>query len=327
VRITCQLINALTAAHIWADRFDSNLDDIFDLQDRVTESVAGAMEPTLRNAEIERAANKPTKSLDAYDLYLRALYHYYLLTRKDLEAGLSLLRNAIKIDSGYAMAKALAAVLLSFIAVDRLLEADGAEFNQAGSDWFLHEVEEAKEAIALAREALANARDDPTTLRLAGHTLAYLARDNQAGRMALDRALILNPNSAQILSSSAWIHLYAGEWSLARDKLVRSIRLSPLDPEMRFTLTSLSAALVELGEVEQALDAARKATAMGYGRSYLIWCLVLLGRIDEAREEVKTLLRTRPSYSLARWVRLNSAFPESYISRRIALFRAAGIPE
>jgi adenylate cyclase len=109
VRITCQLVNAQTAVHVWADRFDSNLDDIFGLQDRVTESVAGAIEPTLRNLEIERAANKPTESLDAYDLYLRALSHVDQVTHANVDEAVRLLRRAMMLDPRFALAKALTA--------------------------------------------------------------------------------------------------------------------------------------------------------------------------------------------------------------------------
>jgi adenylate cyclase len=312
VRITCQLIEAATGTHVWTDRSDDDLRDVFALQDRVTESVAAAIEPSLQRAEIARAMAKPTESLDAYDLYLRALYHYHLLTRENYETVVNLLRRAIEIDPGFARAKALAAFSISFM---------------VSFTWLSRESAEGDEAIALARDALANARDDPTTLRFAGDALAYLAGDNRAGRVALDRAMVLNPNSAQLLLASGWIHLYAGEWALACDELERSIRLSPLNPEMPIMLTGLSAALTELGELERALELARKAVTMGYGLSHLITSLVLLGRLDEAREEAKRHLQTRPSFTIARWLQAAAPFPESFIKRRVPFLRAAGIPE
>jgi adenylate cyclase len=153
VRITCQLVNAATGAHVWAEKFDSPLDDIFELQDRVTESVAGAVEPTLRNAEIARALNKPTENLDAYDLYLRALAQFDLFTPQGREEALRLLRRAVALDPRFARALALFAWCVVF----KVLFGSTTR----GSP-------EAREAVAMSRAALAAANDDPEALRQAG---------------------------------------------------------------------------------------------------------------------------------------------------------------
>jgi len=316
VRITCQLISTETGAHIWADRFDSTLDDIFELQDRVTESVTGAIEPTLRNAEIERAANKPTENLDAYDLYLRALAHYDQFTRPDLEAAMRLLRQAVALDPRFARASALLAwcgsLMVSF-------------------GWWLRESPEAVEAVRLGRLAIATARDDPTTLRFAGRAVAYIGLDLVTARMALDRAIRLNPNSAQTFSNSGWVHLYAGEWAAARDDFARAMRLSPLDPEMRFFLNGMGVALTELGELEQAAQHLRKSMAIasgeGFGMSHLVHCLVLLGQLDEAKQVARAMLAIDPSYTVALASRIGAAFTPAHRERRLASLRAAGIPE
>ena len=317
VRITCQLINAVTGAHVWADRFDSSAEDIFDLQDRVTMSVAGVLEPTLRNAEIERVSRRPTENMGAYDLYLRARHHYDQFTRADLEEALNLLRRAIVLDPEFSLAKALFAWCIVFM---------------ENLGWCHRDGPEVAEAIGLARAALVMSRDDPTTLRFAGHAIAYLALDSDTGRVALDRAIALNPNSSHILGASAWIRLYTGEWAEARDEFIRAIRLSPLDPEIRFGLIGLAHALVELGEVEQALDLVRKASAAGHGENYaipcLIHCLVLLCRVDEAKEIVRRILQTNPNFSLAAFqIRLAPFHNRQFRERRLATFRAAGVPE
>jgi adenylate cyclase len=316
VRITCQLINAQTGAHVWADRFDSSLDDIFELQDRVTESVAGAIEPTLRNLEIERAANKPTESLDAYDLYLRALSHVDQFTRADFDEGARLLRRAMMLDPRFALAKALTAHIFQMAVVRGWCPADGAE---------------AAEGVALARSALATARDDPTTLRLAGFVLGTLGKDLSAGRAALDRAVALNSNSAQALVLSAWSRVYAEEWCRARDEFVWALRLSPFDPLKHAILWGLSIAVGELGQLEEAVDLMHKSFAAGrgavWGRSTMLHHLVRLNRMDEARALVRTILEDDPEFTLAIARKRFQGYSAAFMERRIAALRAAGIPE
>ncbi len=198
--------------------------------------------------------------------------------------------------------------------------------------WYNRDGPEVAEAISLARTALATSRDDPTTLRFAGHAVAYLALDRDTGRLALNRAMALNPNSSHILGSSAWIRLYNGEWAAARDEFIRAIRLSPLDPEIRFGLIGLANAFVQLGEVDQALDLVRKAIAARQGEAYgtpnLIHCLVLLGRADEAKEVVRKVLEINPGYTSANLRIMLAPFGDTdYREQRLASFRAAGVPE
>jgi adenylate cyclase len=318
VRITCQLINALTGAHIWADRFDSTLDDIFELQDRVTESIAGAIEPTLRYAEIERALNKPTNNLDAYDLYLRALYHHEPYTMASLQEAWRLLRQAIALDQGFALAKALAAGTCGFMFRNfHCVTKDGPEV---------------AEAIRLARSALVTARDDPNTLAFAGGAVAYLDLDKASGRVALNRALALNPNSATILLKSGWLHVHAGDWATARDEFVRAMRLSPRDPHLPGMLAGLGVVMTEIGEVGQALELIREAVAtnrsvLRFYCTHLIHCLVLLGRMDEARAVVRDLTATDSNYTIAVAREHLGAHTSEARERRLASLRAAGTPE
>jgi TolB-like protein/class 3 adenylate cyclase len=316
VRITCQLINAQTGAHVWADRFDSNLDDIFGLQDRVTESVAGAIEPTLRNLEIERAANKPTESLDAYDLYLRALSHFDELTRANVDEAVRLLRRAMMLDPRFALAKALTASIFQRSVNLGWYSADGAE---------------AAEGVELARSAVATARDDPETLCRAGYVLSTLGKELSTGRAAIDRAVALNPNSALALNFSAWNRLYAEDWPGARDEFVRALRLSPFDPLKYYMLAGLSVAVGELGQLEEAVDLMHKSFAAGrgavYGRATLLHHLVRLNRMDEARALVRIILEDDPGYTVAFARRTHQGYSPAFMERRMAAYRAAGIPE
>jgi TolB-like protein/class 3 adenylate cyclase len=316
LRITCQLTAAESGTHVWADRFDGTVEDVFELQDRVTESVAAAIEPTLRNTEIERVAHKPTESLDAYDRYLRAWHLYHQFTRAAFVEGLRLLREAIAIDPNYAQVKAMAGFFTAFLTDMGVFARDGPEVRQAIDD---------------ARSALAGARDDPTTLRMAGHAVAFLGLDLAAGRAAIDRALKINPNSAHIMNTSGWVRLFAGEWAAARDDFSRAMRLSPLDPERRFALIGLASASVELGEAEHALDLIRQGIAAGhgegFGRGHMLHCLVLLGRMEEAREVAGKILESSPGYSLADVRNSMVPYDSFYQARRLASYRAAGIPE
>src|SRR5262249_3920630 len=185
VRITGQLIDAATGNHIWADRFDGALDDIFDLQDRIASSVVGAIEPKLRQSEIERANRKPTKSLDAYDLYLRALSQTYRYTEEGLAEAIALLRQALAIDPSYAPAAAL-------IAWCRVV--------QRVQGWGALSTDDIAEAIRLARQALEAARDDPETVWRAAYPLFLLAGETALAETVVDRALTQNPNAA-----TAWM--------------------------------------------------------------------------------------------------------------------------
>src|SRR5580692_6012562 len=177
VRITGQLIDTATGAHIWADRFDGALDDIFQLQDQVASSVAGAIEPKLRQSEIERASRKPTANLTAYDLYLRALAQSYRYTEEGLAEAVVLARQALAIDPSYAPAAAMVSV---------------CRWMQRVQGWGALSADDVSEACRLARQALEAERDDAETIWQAAMTLFRLAGETAMATAALDRALTLN---------------------------------------------------------------------------------------------------------------------------------------
>jgi adenylate cyclase len=312
VRITCQLINTLTGHHVWADRFDGALDDIFELQDRVTASVVGAIEPSLRGAEVERAHAKPTENLDAYDLYLRALRPIYVATRESLATSRALLSQALAIDPGYSQVKAcLARALCATISNGWGQEGDR------------------ELALRLVREALADHRDDPTTLGLAGHVLGFLTLDRDQALAATQRAVALNPNSAALWSSVAWVHCYRCEPEPAIECELRAIRLSPRDPELGYFYSVIALAHLIAGDDAQAeAFAVRSLTEMpNWGPScrIRIAALVGLGRLEEARAAAADYMREHPNFRLGRNVSIYT--DQAYAKRNRAALRQAGFPE
>ena len=238
VRITGQLIDTVTGVHLWADRFEGAIDDTFDLQDQVTARVVGAIAPKLEQVEIERARTKPTENLSAYDLYLRALPHYYAFTRTGSDEALGLLRRAIELDPDYAIAKAMAAFCV--------LRRDNQGYTESQTEF--------DESVRLAREALDAGRDDPRVLLLAGTVLAHLAQDWETAIAALDRALSLNSNSAQAWRMSGWVRLLAGDPRTGAEHLSHSIQLSPGDPDITRALAGLGIANMMAGDYDTGTE-------------------------------------------------------------------------
>jgi adenylate cyclase len=217
IRITGQLIDAATGAHIWADKFDSQLEDIFDLQDRITSNVIGAISPQLERAEMERAQRKPTESLQAYDYYLRALFNNYRFTREANIEQLKLAKTATAIDPEFAAAYALGA--LAFV-------------QSKTFGWSKDSAEDAAEARQLARRAIELDKDDPRVLAMAGQTLSFVVGEVETGAALLARAISLDPNLAAARYWNGFILTYMGEVDTAIDQFNMALRLSPLDPRI-----------------------------------------------------------------------------------------------
>src|SRR4051794_18925262 len=177
VRITAQVIDSATGTHLWADRFDGGLEDVFDLQDQVTTSVVGAIEPRLQRAEIERAGRKPTNSLDAYDFFLRGMASFFLLTRDSLVEARRLFQRASELDPKYASACGMAAWCVHI---------------RKSNGWAADFESEVAEGVSLAHRATALGRDDPTALWTGGFSMAYLASELETGAAHIDRAILLN---------------------------------------------------------------------------------------------------------------------------------------
>jgi TolB-like protein/Tfp pilus assembly protein PilF len=217
VRIACQLIDAASGLHLWTDRFEGTLSDVFELQDRITSSVVGAIEPRLRDAEIERARRKPTDNIDAYDLFLRALALHNTTTYEDSREALRLLDRAIDFDPNYAAAYGLAAY---------------CHLRQRQRGW----VETATtEGVRLARLAARKGQDDPDALWMAGISLAILIGETDEGLALIERSLQLNPNSAGAWMVSGMVRAYANDIAVGVTHFERSIQLNPLDPLVYIT--------------------------------------------------------------------------------------------
>lgn len=227
VRITGQLIDASTGAHLWADRFDGGLEDIFDLQDQITASVVGAVAPKLEQAEIDRSRRKPTESLDAYDYYLRGLAAVHHWTREGNDEALSMFRRAIELDPNFASAHGMVARCYS---------------QRKGGGWTTDREYEIAETIRLARRAVELGKDDALALCTAGMGLAFVAGDLDNGVVFIERALALNPNLATAWLFSGWVRGWRGEPEVAIEHLTRAIRMSPNDPQIANAQAAMASA-------------------------------------------------------------------------------------
>ncbi len=312
VRISGQLIEASTGTHLWAEKFDGALEDVFELQDAVTERVVGAIEPSIKQAEINRSRTKPTSNLDAYDYYLRAFQQLVLYTREGSDAALDYIRQAIALDPGYALAKAY----LSVIYVMRWIQGWGAPGDP-------------EKGLAAAREAIVLGSDDPSVLRWAGHTLGFWG-DYDRSIALLEKAARLNVNGSQILTSLGWVKVYScTDTERAIAHFERSIRLSPRDPEMAVTLTGIAFAHLIAGHNEQALAFAQQSIDEGpqftSGHRAKITALIFLNREQEARAAAEMLLTYDPQFTISS--RLPGYRKSDFQQRYRAALKAAGLRE
>jgi TolB-like protein len=284
VRITAQLIVAVTGTHLWADRFEGALDDIFDLQDQVTASVVGAIAPKLEEAEVERAKHKPTESLDAYDYFLRGVASLHLWTREGNTEALRLFNKAIEIDSDFSSAYGMAAWCYA---------------ERKSERWMLDRTRETAEAAWLARKAAEVGRDDAIALARAGFALAYVVHDVAAGAAFIDRALRLNPNLADAWHFSGWVRVYLGEPELAIEHFARAMRLSPLDPLTFIAQMGIAFAHFFAGRYDDASSWAEKALREKpeYHPALRVAAAsnALAGRMDEAHSAMARSLRLYPT--------------------------------
>jgi TolB-like protein len=238
VRITGQLIEAETASHLWVDRFEGTLDNIFELQDRVASGVAGAIEPKLRLAEIERVTRKPTGSLDAYDLFLRGLAEFHKYTPHALSQAVSLLCQGLTLDPDYALPAAL-------ISECQLLrQAQG---------WGTVSANDISEALGWAHHAIERGRDDPEALAWAAGALLFFAGEHTIVAGALDRALAINPNAAFAWAMNGWLYAVLAQPKRAIPALRQAIRLSPLDPLTWIFAAGLAMAHLTMRQFEEAI--------------------------------------------------------------------------
>jgi TolB-like protein/class 3 adenylate cyclase len=245
VRITGQLVDTATGAHLWADRFDGGPGDIFDLQDQVTESVVGAIAPAVEKAEIERAKRKPTESLDAYSLYLRGLAKLYQFASRQANGeALRLFNSAIELDPDFASANGRACLCYAFA---------------KNNGWISGTANEIAEVKKLVQRAVELGKDDAIALAAAGWALVYVVRDLEVGAALIDRALVLNSNSVEAWYFGGWAKNWLGEPELAIERFARAMRLNPVDPSLVVMRSGTAYAHFLLGRYDEAASLAAMA--------------------------------------------------------------------
>jgi adenylate cyclase len=289
LRITGQLIDATTGAHLWADRFDGGLGDIFDLQDQVTERVVGALAPAVETAEIERARYKPTESLDAYAIYLRGLARFYQYGNQlATTEALRLFTNAIELDPDFALAYS---------------HASHCYAHAKTNGWFAGTADEIAETSRLAHRALELGKDDASVLCGSGWALAFVVRDLGVGTGLVDRALMLNSNLAEAWRCSGWMKNWLGEPKLAIEHFSRAMRLSPLGRWLVDIQSGIAHAHFFLGRYDEAASWAAMAFQdnpdFQAGLRIGAASNAMAGRPEEAREPVLRLQRQHPTLRLS----------------------------
>ncbi len=314
MRIFTQLVEAETGHTLWRDRFDGLASEIFDLQDRVAEHVAAALEPKLIWAEAARAKAKPTESLAAYDLCLRAAPLVYRQnTLKSVQEGLDLLKQALALDPEYLQAKALICY---------------AHTGAVATRWWTFE--QAAAALPLAREVLDADPDDPLALAYAGHHIAYVGGDTQRGLTALQRAKALNPNSGVVAMLLGWVHNYRSENEAAIAELRRARRISPLHPQIGVTTSGIANALFQLGDFEgavthfeQALTEYPEFATIHLGLMGAYWAV---GRKEESARMAEIFRRKVPDMTVSTFRRTRPQDNKTYTGAVIAALEGNGFP-
>jgi adenylate cyclase len=313
VRISGQLIDAVTGAHIWADRFERDLTDVFALQDEVTVAVVSAIEPKLVQTEIAMAARRRPENLTAYDCYLRALPQSYLATREGLAEAIRLAHRALELHPRFGGAATLAG----------LCHMRNVLFNYADDPQF-----DRREAVRLSRLALSLDDSDPDTLAAAAVISAFMVGDIESAPEMADRAVALNPNSFGAWSARGWVCRAAGLPQEAVQSFERAIRMNPIDPLLHPSFVGMGIALIELRRFDEAIVAGKKAQRQksSYWPAYcgLASAFAHLGREAEAREAVARLLEFDPAFTISAFIARGG---QSNAKLLIEGLRKAGLPE
>ena len=316
VRITGQLVDSRTGAHLWADRFDGALEDVFELQDRVTVNIVGAIAPKIDLAEIERARRKPVESLDAYDCFLRGLSCLNVVTKDAEDAARALFYRAIELDPNFASPYGLVARSYSM---------------RKAQDWTTDQHGEEREVRRLAARILAAGQDDALALCWAGHALVFVCREYEAGASMIDQGLAINANLASGWVNRSWVSLWLGQHEAALEQLARASRLNPLDPETYRSEAIMALIHLMQSRYDEALRWASRSNARQpvyvHPIRTLIAANVLAGNVDQAREIATQLLEANPAIRISSLNDLRAFRYPQHVSRLIEGLRLAGIPE
>jgi TolB-like protein len=315
VRITAQLIDAFSGAHLWADRFDGGLEDIFDLQEQVTGKVVGAIAPKLEQAEIERAKRKPTESLDAYDYFLRGIAIAHSGQIEFAIEALQLFYKAIELDPNFATAYGMAA---------------WAYLGRKSTGLMIDYGQEKIETERLARRAVELGKDDAVALGAAGFALGYVVGDLDSGIAYIDQALALNPNLAIAWSWSGWLRAWRGEPEAAVDHVAHAMRLSPRDPFLGVMQGAAASALFFAGRYDEAWSWAEKALRerSNLPNLRLVAAIgALTGHLEEAKRAVARIRETQPALRVSNLKDLLPIRRPEDLARYEEGLRKAGLPE
>ena len=293
LRISGQLVDAATGAHLWAERYDGVVDDVFDLQDRITASVVGAIAPRLFAAELERTRTKRPENLGAYDCYLRATAALGKMTLAGNEEALAFVDRALRIEPTYAVAAGLGAWAYSL---------------RAAQNWSGDHAADRKRGLEFGRAAIANGPDDPEALAMGGYAIAFLGDEFEDGLNLLERSIELNPNSAMALSHSGWVKCYLGRAHDAIADFQKSVQLSPREITLFRMHAGLALANLLLEDFGEAVRWGRQAVKSNpnYTPAYrpLVAALAHLGRNEEARNVARQLRDLVPDFTTATEERL-----------------------
>jgi adenylate cyclase len=313
VRITGQLIDAVTGTHLWADRFERDLTDIFALQDEVTVAVVSAIQPKLLQTEIELAARRRPENLTAYEFYLRAMQQFYLATREAVAEAIRLAHRALERDPRFGVVAALASVC----------HMRNVIWGYAADPQF-----ERNEAVRLLRLALSIDDSDPEALALSSLASAFLVGDCESEIEMADRAVALNPNSYIAWFCRGWVYKIAGLAEEAVGSFERAIRMSPIDPLLHHAFGGIGFAFIELRRFDEAIVAGKKAQRQNpfYSQAYrcLASAFAHLGRDAEAREAAARLLEVDSAFTISAWIARGG---QTRAKLLIEGLRKAGLPE
>lgn len=314
VRITVQLIDVTSGAHVWADRVDGTLEDVFDLQDRITERVAGALAPSIRLAEIERARRKRPQDLGAYDYTMRAMPQVWALERDSCAKALQLLDKALAIDPEYPLALSLAGWCY----------AQGSVYN------WTNDVDSARSnALSHAEKAAELGGEDPLILAVLGAAHSVL-RNHGTARVMLERAVALDPNAAWAWSRLGWVENYSDRPERAVAHFERALRLSPLDPMNFNNYVGMGSAHEVAGRYDEAIAMYRRALQERPHADWILRSLVSAlagaGRMDEAAVEFKRLMAVYPDLTVTKF-RKAMVFSPATLDRIGANLKKVGLPE
>lgn len=314
VRITGQLIDAITGAHLWADRFDGPLDDIFELQDKVTSCVVGAIAPRLEQAEIDRSERKPIESLDAIDLYYRAVHSLRRLTRQGIEDALRLARQAISLDPNFAAAYGVILDCYAKLRDHRWITLD--DFAAEGKQY--------------ASRAIEVGADDAYTLSRASLFFAYQF-DVRTADVIIDQAIAVNPNSPDAWRQRGLTSVFLGRHELAIEQYHYAMRLNPLDPQIYLAELGLACANFFLRRFEVALSYATKALArqnnFAPAMMFALISHAMLGHIDDAQRMLARRIEAGYIETISQARKRNAYFQQEDGELYIEACRIAGVPE